>query len=203
MFPLLIRSTYFKVVISFKLFNSTSATSLFNHFNGVSFEWALTHRSFPRILPDSSYFPGVILKFFSKFDVRMNYHQSNVFLQDLSNYFIVGSTFIIFIRSASTILGGVSHHHSQILKTEEDFLLILLHSLLSDEFKSSFGVDHIFFFSSFQIPSHAGAPHIHSLLAIHLFRRAQAISKGLSCHSRSVQPISRLLSHSSHLIQPV
>ena len=27
-----------------------------------SFEWALTHRSFPRILPDSSYSPGVILK---------------------------------------------------------------------------------------------------------------------------------------------
>ena len=58
-----------------------------NHFNGVSFEWALTHRSFPRILPDSSNFPGAIPKFFSKFDVRMNYHQSNAFLQDLSNSF--------------------------------------------------------------------------------------------------------------------
>ena len=34
-----------------------------NHFNGVSFEWALTHRSFSRILPDSSNFTGVILKF--------------------------------------------------------------------------------------------------------------------------------------------
>ena len=53
--------------------------------------------SFPRILPDSSNFPGVIPKFISKFDVRMNYHQSNVFLQDLSNSFIIDSTFIFFI----------------------------------------------------------------------------------------------------------
>ena len=29
-------------------------------FDGVSFEWALTHMSFSRILPDSSYFPGAI-----------------------------------------------------------------------------------------------------------------------------------------------
>ena len=86
-FPLCIRSSSFKIGISFKSFNSTGATSLLNHFNGVSFEWALTHRSFPRILPDSSNSTGVILKFISKFDVRMNYHQSNVFLQDLSNSF--------------------------------------------------------------------------------------------------------------------
>ena len=58
-----------------------------NHFNGVSFEWALTHRSFPRIVPDSSIFSRAILKCISKFDVRMNYHQSNVFLEDLSNSF--------------------------------------------------------------------------------------------------------------------
>ena len=51
------------------------------------FEWDLTHRSLPRILPDSSYSPGVSLKFISKFDVRMNHHQSNVFHQNLSNYF--------------------------------------------------------------------------------------------------------------------
>ena len=88
MFSFKIRSSYFEVVISFKPFNSTGAISLFKQsFNGVSFEWALTHRSFPRILPDSSNFPGAIPKFFSKFDVRMNYHQSYVFLQDLSNSF--------------------------------------------------------------------------------------------------------------------
>ena len=87
MFSFLIRSNYFKVVTSFKSFNSTGAIFLLNHSNVVSFEWALTHRSFPRNLPDSSNFSGVIPKFFSKFDVRMNYHQSNVFLQDLSNSF--------------------------------------------------------------------------------------------------------------------
>ena len=58
-----------------------------NHFNRVSLEWALTHMSFPRILPDSSTFPGVILKFISKFDVTMNSHQSDVFLQDRTNSF--------------------------------------------------------------------------------------------------------------------
>ena len=59
----------------------------FRLFNGVSFEWALTHRSFPRILPDSSNFPEATPDFFSKFDVRMNSHQSYVLLQDLSNSF--------------------------------------------------------------------------------------------------------------------
>ena len=63
-FPLCIRSRSFEVVISFKPFNSTGATSLFNHFNGVSFEWSLTHRSFPRILPDSSYSPRASLNSF-------------------------------------------------------------------------------------------------------------------------------------------
>ena len=62
-FPLCIRSSSFEIGISFKSFNSTGATSLFNHFNGVSFEWALTHRSIPRILSDSSYLSGAILKF--------------------------------------------------------------------------------------------------------------------------------------------
>ena len=83
-FPFSILSSSFEDVTSFKTFNSTGATSLLNHFNGVSFEWALTHRSFSRILPDSSYFPGVILNSFSKSDVRMIHHQSYVFLQDLS-----------------------------------------------------------------------------------------------------------------------
>ena len=57
-FPLCIRSSSFEIGISCKPFNSTGAFSLLNHFNGVSFEWALTHGSFPRILPDSSYFSG-------------------------------------------------------------------------------------------------------------------------------------------------
>ena len=65
-FPLCIRSRSFEDVLSFKPFKSTSAIYLpSNLVNGVSFEWALTHRSFPRILPDSSNSPRVILKFFS------------------------------------------------------------------------------------------------------------------------------------------
>ena len=81
MFSFSIRSSYFEVVTSFKPFNSTGAISFSsNHFYGVSFEWDLTHRLFPRILPDSSNFSGVILKFISKFDVRMSYHQSYIYL---------------------------------------------------------------------------------------------------------------------------
>ena len=63
-FPLCFHSSSFEDVISFKSFNSTNATSLLNHFNAVSFEWALTHRFFSRILPDSSNFPGAIPKVF-------------------------------------------------------------------------------------------------------------------------------------------
>ena len=97
-FPLCIRSSSFETAISFKPFNSTGAICLFKQsLQRCFFKWALTQRSFPRILPDSSNFLGAIPKFFSKFDVRMNYHQSNVFLQDLSNSFIIGSTFLIFI----------------------------------------------------------------------------------------------------------
>ena len=53
-----------RMFISFKPFNSTGATSLSKHSTVFYFEWALTYRSFPRILPDSSYFPGVSLNFF-------------------------------------------------------------------------------------------------------------------------------------------
>ena len=84
-----------------------------NLFNGVSFEWALTHWSCPSILPDSSNLPGVTLKFFSKFDVRMSYHQSNALSKIFQSLFIIGSNFLIFIRSISTIHGGVSHRHSR------------------------------------------------------------------------------------------
>ena len=80
-FPLCIRSRSFEDVLSFKSFISTGALSFFKLFNGVSFEWALTHRSFPRIFPGSSNSPGAILKnSFRSFDVRMNCHQSNVLL---------------------------------------------------------------------------------------------------------------------------
>ena len=69
----------------------------------------------------------------------------------------------------------------------------------SGGFNSSL-VDHIL--SSFQMFSHVVAPLNLSPLAIHLFGGAEDISEGSSFHSRSVQPISRLLSYSSHLTQP-
>ncbi len=59
----------------------------------------------------------------------------------------------------------------------------------------------IIFLSLLQMLFHTGAPLNLSLLAIHLFWSAEDILEGSSFHSRSVQPISRLLSHSSHLIQ--
>ena len=59
----------------------------------------------------------------------------------------------------------------------------------------------IIFFFSFQVLSYAGASHNGSPLSI-LIRSAQDISEDSSFHSQSVQIISRLLSHSSHLIQP-
>ena len=106
MSPLSICSSYFEVVISFKPFNSTGAISFSsNHFNGVSFEWALTHRSFPRILPDSSNFPGAILKSISKFDVRMSFHQSYSFSKITFKLFssLVHHFYSSLFRSVSTI----------------------------------------------------------------------------------------------------
>ena len=89
------------------------------------FEWALTHRSFSRILPDSSNFSGVILKFFSKLDVRMKFHQSYAFFKTAFQLFssLVQPFSSSFFQSGSTINGGVYHRHSQLLKIEEEFIL--------------------------------------------------------------------------------
>ena len=57
--------------------------------------------------------------------------------------------------------------------------------------------------SSFQMLSHAGISLNHSPLAIQLFRSAEDISEDSCFHSASILTISRLLPHSSHLIQPV
>ena len=59
------------------------------------------------------------------------------------------------------------------------------------------------FLSLFQMFSHAGVSLNHSPLAFHVFRSVEDISGDSCFHSRSVQAILRLLSHSSHLIQPV
>ena len=80
---------------------------------------------FPRILPDSSNFPGAIPKFFCKFDIRMISQQSNVFSKFAFIFFSsLVQPFCSSFRSISTIHGG-SPHHSQHLKTEEGFLLNL------------------------------------------------------------------------------
>ena len=121
MFSFLIRSSYLKVVISFEPFNSTSAVSLLNCSTVFSFEWALTHRSFPRILPDSSNFPGAIPKFFSKCDVRMDSISHMLFQDRFQIIFIVGSTPSLFILPEYlSNFGGVSRRLS---KTEEEFFL--------------------------------------------------------------------------------
>ena len=56
--------------------------------------------------------------------------------------------------------------------------------------------------SSFQMLSHAGISLNHSPLAIQLFRSAEDISEDSCIHSASILTISRLLPHSSYLIQP-
>ena len=91
-----IRSSSFEIVISFKLFNSIGAISLLSHLNGVSFEWALTHMPFPRILPDSSIFLELSS---NSFKVWRKKELSSIswFLQDLITLFIVGSTSSLFI----------------------------------------------------------------------------------------------------------
>ena len=88
-----------------------------------------------------------------------------------------------------------------LVKMLTSFKFIILRSLFfSGGFNSSF-VDHIL--SSFQMFSHAGTPLNHSLLDIPSSSSVEYISEGSSFHSRSVQAIWRLLSHSSHLIQSV
>ena len=65
---------------------------------------------------------------------------------------------------------GDSHEDSNGASSSSPFT----HFFFSGGLNSSV-IDHIFFLVS--IPSHAGAPHIHSLLAIHLLRSVQDISK--------------------------
>jgi len=78
--PLSIRSSYFEIIISFKSFNLTGAIPHFNQsFNGVSFQWALTHRSFSRILPDSSNFPRAISQILFNVWCKNEFHQLDVF----------------------------------------------------------------------------------------------------------------------------
>ena len=61
-----------------------------------SFEWALTHRSFPRILPDSSIFPGAS-QILSKICRKNELSSVKCLSPRSSNSFIIGSTPSLFI----------------------------------------------------------------------------------------------------------
>ena len=83
---------------------------------------ALTHRSFPRILPDSSNFPGASKILFKVW--RKNELSSVKCLSPRSFKFfslLFQPFYSSWFRSASIIHGGVSHHHYQHLKTKEEF----------------------------------------------------------------------------------
>ena len=76
------------------------------------FEWALTHTSFPRILPDSPKFSGAIPKFFSKFDVRMNFISQMFSKIDFKLFSLLAQPLCFsFSQSISTIHGGISCRH--------------------------------------------------------------------------------------------
>ena len=106
----------------------------FKSFNGVSFEWDLTHRSFPRILLDSSNFSRSYSKF--HFNVWRKNDLPSVICLSPRSFKILSSLAqplrFWFFRCASIILGGVSRCHSHHLKTEEEFLFNL--ALFSSRF---------------------------------------------------------------------
>ena len=113
------------------------------------------------------------------------------FLNQVSFYSCEVSPFFSFI-----FLPGDSHEDSNGASSLSFFVLF---SSPADSIRV-FGVDHILFRIS--MFSHAVAPHNHSPLAIQLFRSAQDISK--ICVSTCIRSsLSRLLSYSSHLIQPM
>ena len=118
----------------------------------------------------------------------MIHHLSYVFLQDLSNSFHRWFNLFQFSsRGISTIHGGVSHRHSQHLKTEEEFLLnlgsfpwrfivlaqghfFIIVLILRIPFTCLESIYSGLFILSFQLSfsNHTGAPLNLSLLAIHL-----------------------------------
>ena len=95
-FTLCFHSNSFEDVIFFKPFNSTGAFSL-KSFQRCIFWVGPNPQVFFQDLTWLFQFSRSSLKFISKFDVRMIYHQSNVFSKIYQILFIIGSTFSIFI----------------------------------------------------------------------------------------------------------
>ena len=104
------------------------------------------------------------------------------------------SLFTLFNQCSDPVIPCEDAHELQVHRPSLLFLLRWINSKLSVL---------IIFFSSCQMLFHTGAPLNLSFLAIHLSWSAEDISQDLCFHSQSVQDISRLLSHSSHLILPV
>ena len=85
-----------------------------NCFEWCIFEWALTNRSFPRILPDSN-FPKLFSNSFSKFDIRMNYRRSYSF----SN---------ITFKTFSSL---VQHFYSSLFRSVSSIVMVVLVIILN------------------------------------------------------------------------
>ena len=86
----------------------------------------------------------------------------------------------------------ISHEDTNEASSSSSFVVI---SSQVDSIQA-FSVDHIPFLAS--MLSHTGVP----LTIFHWFRSAEDISEDLCLHYQSVQAILRLLSYSSHLIEP-
>ena len=100
-----------------------------------SFEWALTHRSFPRILPDSSFsrrYSQIL------FEVWCKNELSSVICPSPRSFklfsLLIQPLYSSLFRSVSTIHGGVSRHHSRVCEDRRRvslkswFVLLKIHS---------------------------------------------------------------------------
>src|SRR3954471_14591962 len=86
------------------------------------------------------------------------------------------------------------------MKMVRSFKFIIRHSFLLRWFQFKLCRSYL---SSFLMLSYVGAPLNHPLLAIQLFQSTEDISEDSTFHSQFTQVLLRMLSHSSHLIQPL
>ena len=151
-----------------------------------------------------------IRKINSKFSQRCSFHPTQVafvfffrpptlFLQGIRclnqvSILLMHSLFILFFQCSYPV---IFHEDAHVTSSFSFFILFLLRWI---QFKLSV---LIIFPSSFEVFSYVGSSLNHSPFAIQLFRSAEVIPEDSSSHSQFTQAILRLLSHSSHLIQPV
>ena len=122
---ILILSRSFGNAILFKPFNSTGAFSLVNRSKVFSFEWPLTHRSFFQDLTwlflFSQRYSQILFQVWRKNELSSFKCLSPCSFKFFHRWFNLS----IFHPGVPQQFGGVSHRYSQILKTEEEFLLNL------------------------------------------------------------------------------